>query len=269
MTKDNQEFLDDLWQFYSLHKRRMPWRTAEKNGEYDPYKILVSEMMLQQTQVDRVMPKFESFIVAFPTLESLARASLSEVVLLWSGLGYNRRAKYLYDAAIQLAGKPFPRTLEELTTLKGIGINTASAILVYSFNQPHVFVETNVRTVLFHYFFYEVDSVTDAEVSKKLSVLLDKNDPRNFYYALMDYGTYLKKQGHGKITKSKHYTKQSKFEGSIRQLRGELLRRAIAGETLQELRQDFSDNRLDTVVESLIKEGLVIKVNDRIKIADA
>jgi len=183
--------------------------------------------MLQQTQVDRVIPKFEAFTAKFPTVEALASAPLAEVLQLWNGLGYNRRAKYLHDAAKMAMGEfdgVFPRVRETLRQLPGVGEGTSGAIAVYAFNQPEVFIETNVRTVFFHHFFTEGDKVDDREIAALLEKVLDKENPREFYWALMDYGTWLKKQGAGKITQSRHYKKQSPLKGSLREMRGMIVR---------------------------------------------
>ncbi len=135
------------------HFREMPWRAAEADGSFDPYKILVSELMLQQTQVARVVPKFTEFVAKFPTLEALANASLGDVLKAWQGLGYNRRAKYLHSAAQALISKEAPWKCEDLVALAGVGPNTAGAVLAYAYNQPVLFVETNVRSVFIHHFF--------------------------------------------------------------------------------------------------------------------
>ncbi|MCA9327351.1 A/G-specific adenine glycosylase, partial [Candidatus Saccharibacteria bacterium] len=123
--------------------RDMPWRSDTR-----PYYVLVSELMLQQTQVDRVIPKFQAFIAAFPDERILAQASLADVLKLWQGLGYNRRAKFLHDAAKHVvASGDFPLDEAGLVTLPGVGKNTAGAIMAYAYNQPAIYVETNVRAV--------------------------------------------------------------------------------------------------------------------------
>jgi A/G-specific adenine glycosylase len=156
---NTQDFQEIIWQQGRELYRDMPWRRDTR-----PYYVLVSEIMLQQTQVDRVIPKFEAFIAAFPTVRSLAEASLADVLTLWSGLGYNRRAKFLHEAAKKIEGEfngVFPETPEALMSLPGVGVNTAGAIGAYSFNQPAIFIETNVRTVYFHHFFEDQVAVTD------------------------------------------------------------------------------------------------------------
>ena len=217
--------------------RDMPWRTNT-----DPYYVLVSEIMLQQTQVSRVIPKFNEFMTKFPTIQVLAAAPLSDVLTIWNGLGYNRRAKYLHDAAKQiisdnqllsLFAPPHLQTLNSpknpkkarpftpvtgvtrlglaklFLRLPGVGNNTAGAILAYSYNQPAVFIETNIRTVYFHHFFTNQLNVTDKEIAELLDQTMDKEHPREFYWALMDYGAQLKRSGLDQLSKSTGYKKQS------------------------------------------------------------
>ena len=258
ISEGREEFLRELLDFARENKRDMPWRHVDADDTIDPYVVLVSEIMLQQTQVPRVLPKFQEFMEAFPSVERLAAATLPDVFAVWNGLGYNRRARYLLEAAQQLAGKTFPKTLEQLTALKGIGHNTAAAILTYSFNQRQVFVETNIRTVLLHHFFAgKTEPVHDGELRTLLEGLLLDQSPREFYWAMMDYGTHLKKLGHTHGSKSKHHSKQSAFAGSVRQLRGELMRRGLRAELVEVARREIADDRFDSVVAQLESEGLL------------
>lgn len=168
MTNDIAVFQETVWEYYRRHGRHdLLWRQPEADGRFDPYKILVSEIMLQQTQVPRVLPKFVEFLTRFPTVQALAAAPLGDVLAAWNGLGYNRRAKFLWQAAQKVVNDfdgVFPSTSEALVTLPGVGANTAGAILAYAFNQPAVFLETNVRTVFIHHFFKDSDLVTDAQL---------------------------------------------------------------------------------------------------------
>ncbi len=181
--------------------------------------------MLQQTQVERVIPFYANFLKQFPTAKALAKAPLSKVLVAWQGLGYNRRAKFLHEAAKVIAKSGFPNTVEGMEALPGVGHYTARAVAAFAFNKPEVFVETNIRTVFFHHFEFK-KQMSDAELLPYVAESLrrSKMQPRDFYAALMDYGTYLKKQGIKLNSKSKHYTKQSKFEGSARQKRAAALR---------------------------------------------
>lgn len=256
--KREADFKDRLAVFYAERGRTLPWRQAEPDGSFDPYKILVSEIMLQQTQVLRVIPKYEEFLRRFPTLSALANTQLADVLVAWSGLGYNRRAKYLYEAAKKLVNTIQPWNFEDLVACKGIGPNTAAATLVYSFNLPLLFIETNIRSVLIHEFFHDEQSVTDKEIMVVLAKLLDQEDPRNFYWAMMDYGTYLKATSGNASTRSKHYAKQSKFAGSRRQIRGKILKLLIAGPVdYQATLESINDERFDDVVRALQDEKLI------------
>ena len=264
-TTDFQEL---VWEKARELYRDMPWRQDVR-----PYYVLVSEIMLQQTQVDRVIPKFEAFIECFPTIESLAQAPLSQVLQLWSGLGYNRRAKFLHEAAkkIQREFKGiFPETFEALILLPGVGVNTAGAILAYSFNYPAVFIETNVRTVYFHHYFDEDDSVTDKELRLLAEETIDREHPREWYWGIMDYGSFLKRQGVGKITKSHHYKKQSVLKGSLREVRGAIVK-ALSRTPLTEaeLRHEtFDDERFATALSGLMADGLVMRDVTTYRLAD-
>ncbi len=189
--------------------------------------------MLQQTQVARVIPKYEAFLKRFPTFAMLAKASLSDVLKEWQGLGYNRRAKFLHETAKivtkEYKGK-FPKEVSEIEKLPGVGHYTARAISTFAFNKPEVFIETNIRTVFTHH--YRGQSSVKVD-DKEILLLVEKDfkkskmEPRDFYAALMDYGSHLKASGIRINNKSKHYVKQSKFEGSTRQKRAALLRAAL------------------------------------------
>jgi A/G-specific adenine glycosylase len=252
-----EEFQEIVWEYYREQGRDLPWRHSEPDGSFDPYKIMVSEIMLQQTQAARVIPKYQEFLTLFPTVQSLAAASLADVLKAWSGLGYNRRAKFLWQAAGQIKNT-FPDTLDDLVALPGVGVNTAGAILAYSFNQPVVFIETNIRSVYIHHFFEDRMDVHDTEILPIVKVTLDKEHPREWYWALMDYGVYIKNTVGNTSRNSKHYTKQSTFAGSRRQIRGQIIRllseRPVSDE---EIRNIISDIRLDEVLNDLTKEQLI------------
>ncbi|MCR4264530.1 MAG: A/G-specific adenine glycosylase [Candidatus Roizmanbacteria bacterium] len=261
-------FRDNIYSFYSSHKRTLPWRYEE-----DPYKILVSEVMLQQTQVSRVLVKYREFLDRFPSFQTLADSSLADVLRVWQGMGYNRRGKYLKgDAEIIVRDEKYrflrsyslsqDDMIQLLQQLPGIGHNTACAVVTYSFNIPTVFVETNIRTVYLYHFFKNKQNVSDKDILEIVNKTLDMQNPREWYYALMDYGAYLKREKKFKNTSSKHYAKQSKFEGSRRQMRGRILRillehgpssRAMIASHLPE------DERMESVLEELFKEGLIVK----------
>ena len=264
---DTSEFKEIIWQKGNELFRPMPWRDDTR-----PYYVLVSEIMLQQTQVERVIPKFEAFMVAFPTIEALAAAPLSKVLTLWSGLGYNRRAKFLHGAAQMVVheyGGVFPPTLEELIKLPGVGVNTAGAILAYSFNQPVTFIETNVRTVYFYHFFQDQEEIPDALLKEVVNETVDIEHPREWYWALMDYGSFLKRQGAGMNSKSRHYKKQAPLKGSVREIRGQILKALThSDKSLQQLQQEVTvDERFDQALEGLLKDGLVNRTHGSLHLA--
>ncbi len=261
------EFQELVWSKAKELYRDMPWRHDTR-----PYYVLVSEIMLQQTQVERVIPKFEAFIAAFPNEKALAQASLAEVLKLWSGLGHNRRAKFLHEAAQKIMHSyqgVFPDTLEHLVSLPGVGVNTAGAILAYSFNQPVVFVETNVRTVYFHHFFEEKEAVSDKEIRELAAQTIDTEHPREWYWALMDYGSFLKRAGVGQNSKSAHYKRQSPLKGSVREVRGQIIRALTTEDkTTEELRHAVqADERFVPALEGLLGEGLVAQTNEALHLA--
>jgi len=238
--------------------------------------------MLQQTQALRVVPKYQAFLRQFPTVQSLADAPLAAVLVAWNGLGYNRRAKYLHEAAKQLAASPEPWTVEDLEACKGIGHNTAAAVVTYAYNQPVVFIETNIRTIFIFHFFPDRDDVSDKEilplVEEALHLVEGKEQPetwalpkpgamrktvglshyREWNWALMDYGVYLKRTVGNASRASKHYAKQSTFAGSRRQVRGQVLRLLGKGpQTAAQLAQSIDDERLEAVIQELVGETLI------------
>lgn len=251
MNKLETQFQRRVWSYYRANNRSMPWRET-----HDLYSVLVSEIMLQQTQVNRVIPKFVAFTEQFPTLQELSRAPLADVVIAWQGLGYNRRAKYLHEAAKKLVTSEVPETIDQLVMLPGVGANTAAAICAYVYNQPVIFIETNIRTVYIHEFFQDRTDVADKEILEIVTRTLDHANPREWYWALMDYGTYLKSQKLGSITRSSAYVKQSAFHGSVRQARGDILRRLASGPVdAAEIQAD--DERYPRALQSLVTDGLV------------
>jgi A/G-specific adenine glycosylase len=259
---DIQLFQETVWSFYRDQGRHdLQWRLPQQDGRFDPYKIMVSEIMLQQTQVSRVTTKYEEFVALFPTVQDLAAAKQGDVLRAWSGLGYNRRAKYLHQAAQvivdQYAGN-FPQTVAELIQLPGVGKNTAGAVLAYAFNLPAVFVETNIRTVVIHNFFAEASNVSDADIAAVVEASVDSEHPREWYWALMDYGSYLK-QTVGNLNKlSKTYAKQTTFKGSKRQIRGQVLKLlASKPHEYQAVEKHVTDERLPIVLQELLAEGLI------------
>lgn len=244
-----------VWDYYHQHGRDLPWRHTS-----DPYKILVSEIMLQQTQVNRVIDKYLEFLNKFPSLNALSVASPEQVLRVWQGMGYNRRAIYLQRIAQEVMGTfhgAIPKDIELLNSLPGIGPATARSIFVFSWNMPEAFIETNVRRVFIHHFFTDESKVDDKAILPLVRETLDLKKPRDWYYALMDYGSYLTTQIINPNRRSKHYAKQSKFEGSDRQIRGLVLKKLLSGSDLSKL--NINPIRLQRVLKSLIKDGLIKK----------
>ena len=252
-----------IWDFYQQNGRSFAWRNVES-----PYWIVVSEIMLQQTQTYRVEPKFEQFIAEFSDFQALANASLRDILSVWQGLGYNRRALYLYQSAqkiMQEYNGNLPQDPSILETFPGIGKATARSICAFAFNIPAVFIETNIRTVFIHTFFSEKKDVSDAIIMPLVEITVDKTNPREWYYAIMDYGVYLKKNYNNPSRKSRHHVIQSKFEGSDRQIRGAIIR-LLTGkemkeqEIINELQKEA--NRIGSILQQLCKEELIKKKND-------
>lgn len=256
-----RDFNTRLQTFGEQLYRPMPWR-----DQTDPYGIFLSEIMLQQTQVDRVIPKFKEFVGAFPNIDTLASAPFLDVLRSWSGLGYNRRALWLHDAAKQIKQTfrgEIPSNVASLCTLKGIGPNTACAICVYAFAQPHVFVETNVRAVFIHEFFQDRNDVHDDEIRELVSQALDQDNPRAWYWSVMDYGTYLKKLHPNPSRKSIHHSRQPRFEGSRRQVRGQVLKSLlhepfVSVEMISKMyEKDVSI--VSSIFEEMERDGLLVR----------
>lgn len=260
MNKKERKFVDTVWTYYKDNGRHtLPWRATRY-----PYKILVSEIMLQQTQVDRVIFKYKSFLKRFPTVQKLAQADTKSLLLEWQGLGYNRRAVNLKRTAETIVNEykgKFPTDLETLLKLPGIGKATAGDLLAFAWNKPSIVIETNIRTVFIHHFFKNQEKISDTELIPLIEKTLDKEHPREWYYALMDYGSFLKKQMNINA-RSAQYKKQSAFKGSNRELRSTILKLVLEkGRTEQEI-LDLLNSPAPAISKNLIaleKEGLIQK----------
>ena len=258
-------FRRTVYNHFKSHGRKLPWRR-----DYDPYHVFISEIMLQQTQVDRVTEKFDRFMRELPDFTALAEAPFKKVLRLWQGLGYNRRALNLKRAAEIIikehAGK-LPSSPEILETLPGIGKATAASIAAFAFNKPSVFLETNIRTVLIHHFFNDARSVHDERLLPLAEMLLDRKNPRKWYSALMDYGTMLKKKYGNAARRSASYKKQSRFEGSKRQKRGMILKMLLNRKKLTS--NQISKHlgiplcQLNPLLVELIADGIIAETKNR------
>jgi A/G-specific adenine glycosylase len=257
-------FRKKIYDFYDVEGRILPWRTR-----VTPYRVLVSEIMLQQTQVERVVEKYGPFLTAFPDFPSLAKAPLSKLLRVWSGMGYNRRAlslKSLAQKVIEEHRGRLPSDQEELLALPGIGKYTAGAVLAFSFNKPVVFMDTNIRRVYIHEFFHDRENIHDDEIIPLLELTIDAMNPRKWYNALMDYGAMLKRKRVNPNRRSAHYTKQGPFENSNRQVRGRIIKVLVKESplTMSQVveRTGMERERVKTNLVQLAKEGFIKKKGD-------
>jgi A/G-specific adenine glycosylase len=219
--------------------------------------------MLQQTQTERVIPYYERWMKRWPCPAALAGASMEEALREWSGLGYNRRCKYIKNCAavitVEMHGK-VPETPEALLPLPGVGPSISGAVSCFAYNYPALFIETNIRSAVIHFFFPDRRDVRDREILPILEAALLREDPRRWYYALMDYGAALKKLVPNPNRRSAHYVKQSPFKGSFRQARGKVLRTLVstgplsAGEIGNQ--SGLEEGELYRVLEVLEKESM-------------
>ncbi len=265
-----RSFRGKVYGYFEAHGRDLPWR-----GGVGPYEVYVSEVMLQQTQVDRVVPKYTAFIERFPSWEALASAPAAQVLAAWQGLGYNRRARFLHQAATMVVaeyGGRLPRDIGALRALPGIGAATASSIAAFAFDIPTVFIETNIRSVFIHHFFGDKDGIGDDELLPLVEQTLDRRHPARWYSALMDYGVSLKKAHANPSRRSRHHVRQSPFEGSDRQVRGRILRLLLAdpGLTRGQVAKRIDDprGRVPRILARLVDEGMVSRRGGRYAAGD-
>ena len=267
-----EDFRSRVWQEGAKRYRSLPWRHIT-----DAYAVLVSEIMLQQTQVKRVLRYWQRFMERFPTVDALASAETGAVLESWQGLGYNRRALMLKRCA-ETCSRDFAGTLphdyEELIALPGIGPATAAGVRAFAWNEPGVYLETNVRSVfLYEWFADEIEPVRDSRLVPLVEATCPTDRPRDWYYALLDYGAYLKSVMPNPSRKSAHHARQSTFEGSRRQKRAEIVRLVledpgIAFEDILECLNDIesgagrdavSADLARSIIDDLVKEGFFIE----------
>lgn len=263
-------FREMVYRHYASNGRSLPWRETG-----NPYHILVSEFMLQQTRVERVMEKYRVFLEAFPDPGSLARAPLQEVLRTWQGLGYNRRAIALKETARHMVDRfqgTLPESPEQLKTLPGIGDYTAAAVAVFAFHRPLPLIETNIRAVFIHCFFLHREGVRDSEIRTLVEATLDADNPRTWYYALMDFGAMLKRRLPNPSRRSAHHGRQAPFQGSDRQIRGAILTSVLEGKSpcREEItRLAGGDNeRVERLLAQLEREGFLTRQGGEYRIAE-
>lgn len=263
-----------VWEQGRSHHRDLPWRYID-----DPYAVLVSEVMLQQTQVKRVLDYWPRFLALFPTIDALASAGTSDVLEQWQGLGYNRRAlalKRCADICAAEHGGRLPETVDDLVKLPGIGPATAAGVVAFAFDRPALYLETNVRTVFLHELFPGEECVKDAALMPLIELACPADGVRDWYYALLDYGAHLKATLPNPSRRSAHHTRQSAFEGSRRQKRAELVRIVLAagpegidaedaGALLNETerkagRDGVGQEEIASIIDDLASEGFFKRV---------
>ena len=268
-------FQKTILSWYKEHRRDLPWRNTK-----NPYRIMVSEIMLQQTQVSRVLPKYKEFLQTFPTPKALAESKDADLLKVWSGLGYWRRARFLKETCKAITNEhkgKFPTDVPTLRSLPGIGPYTAGAIACFAFGNSDAFIDTNIRRVYLHFFFQDKTDVTDKEILPLAQKAVWEEDPREWHYALFDYGAMVLKDK--KINrKSRHYTKQSKFEGSFRSYRAKTLRLLLSQEKKRlpihdvvdfledELRKDERDFSPEEILQSLEQDSLITRTKTTVRL---
>lgn len=257
----------DWWQ---EHKRDLPWRHTR-----DPYRILVSELMLQQTQVDRVLPKYHAFLTRFPTVHAIASASSADVIRYWKGLGYNRRAVYLHKTATEIVNRYhgiFPTSERELLALPGVGPYTARAMMVFAFEQDVIMIDTNVRQVIEHVFFADKPA-SAKQIIAIAEQLLPRGQSWVWHQALMDYGSaVIAPQRRGKQPKKKTTVP---FRESNRFYRGrviDLLRDGDHSEytVIETMTTEYQKpcEFMQTIIDGLAKDGLLVKRGKKLSLPE-
>ncbi len=263
-------YQEKILTWYKKNKRELPWRTTQ-----DPWKIIVSEIMLQQTQVDRVIPKYLAFLEKFPTPEACAQGNTSDILKLWQGLGYNSRGLRLKKLAEQYPNI-FPKIPEDLQTLPGIGPYTANAVLAFAFNKDVMVRDTNIERVLSR---IKGKQLSNQEIYNELP----KGKSREWYNALMDLGatTCLAKTPKCSLcpvqkeckspTLQILKAKQSKFKGSWRMYRGKLVRVLTEQKqvSLENARNELQleQEQFDQLVKELEQEGFIKKEKNMLKLS--
>jgi len=259
------QFQSNVLSFYKTHRRDLPWRKTT-----DPYKILISELMLQQTQVSRVIKYYEKWIKRWPTIDSLVHASRRDVLKAWMGLGYNTRGINLHRAAQKIVNDYDGDMLEAMKNheeIPGVGKYTSRAVQIFATNVNLVTVDTNIRRIFIHEF-HLFEDVSDRELWLLAERCLPKGLSRVWHNALMDYGAlFLTAQK----TRVKSKTKQSRFEGSDRQIRAQILRqlleRSLSLSDLQKI-LEVEQNRLQQILGKMVQGNLIAAKNKRFQVKE-
>lgn len=262
-AKSIERFQQRVLSYYAQKGRELPWRETT-----DPYSILVSEVMLQQTQVDRVVPRYRNWLEKWPSVESLAGASRTEVLKEWMGLGYNSRAVRLHETAKVIVDQFNGNVLEALENhrqLPGIGPYTARAVEIFSANKDSAAVDTNIRRILIHEF--SLKNPSDHELQSLAEVCLPRGRSRDWHNALMDYGSLVVTSRRTGIAPK---TKQSRFEGSDRQVRAKVLRLLLDKQaSFEELhKKTDAGDRLRKILEQMVKEDLLVVKDKHYRVRD-
>ncbi|RME52395.1 Fe-S cluster assembly protein HesB [Candidatus Woesearchaeota archaeon] len=273
--KTRRQLHKKILTWYARNARDLPWRKTK-----DPYAILVSEFMLQQTQVERVKPYYLAWLSQWPTITCLSRERPANVLRAWSGLGYNARALRLLQTAkriVQEHNNKIPHNKEDLQRLPGIGAYTASAILAFAYNKPEPVIDTNIRRVLIHECSlpHTISAQDLATVAKQL---IPKGRSRDWHNALMDYGATVLTS---KTTNIPPTTKQPSFEGSTRQARGAIIRHLLSKGAVKLSREGFettskelakqlqiAPERVAAALESLHNDGIIVFRKNQITLPD-
>jgi len=261
-------FRTKVYAWSRANPRSLPWRETR-----DPYAVIVSEVMLQQTGVERVVGKYAAFLARFPDFVALARAPLQDILAAWQGLGYNRRAvalKKCAETVLERHGGALPDSVSALQSLPGIGPYTARAVATFAFDAPTVFIETNIRAVYIHHFCGDRQKVKDAELIPLVAATLDYAAPRSWYNALMDYGVMLKKTEQNPARRSAHHVRQSPFAGSNREVRSRILKVLLASPRMTETEivaaLDADEAAIRKNLVQLAREGFIGKDRGRFEI---
>jgi A/G-specific adenine glycosylase len=254
------QFQNKILQYYKKNGRDLPWRNTT-----DAYNILISELMLQQTQVSRVIDYYTTWLKTWPTIQHLAQANFKDVLQAWMGLGYNTRGINLHKASkiiVQHYNADVIAAMDEYKKIPGVGKYTSQAVKIFSTNADIVTVDTNIRRIFIHEFDLSQD-ISDSELWSIAQHCLPKGKSRQWHNALMDYGAmYLTSKKTGISPK----TKQSTFEGSDRQIRAQILRDLLNTPlTIHDLTQhyDHTTDRLLKILEKMKKQGIIKKEKEK------